>query len=497
MRRSVLLALMAALAIWAAGTAAAEVRVTASPTEVRAGGIVDVTVTAGEGAGTVVYTLKNGSQTVFQGEEDTHFQASFRPRTEGEYTLEAEVTYGDGRTETGAVRVQAAGFEDEDTKAERIYSQKDGWWKDKKYSKSELDNAGCAIFTLSHALHRMGWTGEETRPENLAETYRNCYTKNGTANARLVYNAGQVYGYTTKSLLQHDKAGLREGLKNGDYYSFSIVLGHIALMTGVDEEAGKVRIIDSAPSATFERIRKGKIYCLRDGEYAEVQDPGEIPGARYYFETGYYGGLEYYLDLEYCARRGGRLIRPSWVLCPEGEGKIGAVMVSLTSGESEVTVNGKTRTVLTRELSWGETGKPRLAVVTGRKNVRLTDEAGRRIASVPICTVLPVLREEEGRILVMHEDQRGYLSLENAEVTDPLEGEIRHAKISVNGSTSGRATVKLRFGPSEKERVAENWKTGTEVILIRQENDFWQIEARGRRLWIQQDYVTETQAEGT
>ena len=162
-----------------------------------------------------------------------------------------------------------------------------------------------------------------------------------------------------------------------------------------------------------------------------------------------------------------------------------------------ITVNGKTRTVLTRELSWGETGKPRLAVVTGRKNVRLTNEAGRRIASVPICTVLPVLREEEGRILVMHEDQRGYLSLEDAEVTDPLEGEIRHAKISVNGSTSGRATVKLRFGPSEKERVAENWKTGTEVILIRQENDFWQIEARGRRLWIQQDYVTETQAEGT
>ena len=108
------MALMAALAIWAAGTAAAEVRVTASPTEVRAGGIVDVTVTAGEGAGKVVYTLKNGSQTVFQGEEDTHFQASFRPRTEGEYTLEAEVTYGDGRTETGAVRVQAAGFEDEE-----------------------------------------------------------------------------------------------------------------------------------------------------------------------------------------------------------------------------------------------------------------------------------------------------------------------------------------------------------------------------------------------
>ena len=50
--------------------------------------------------------------------------------------------------------------------------------------------------------------------------------------------------------------------------------------------------------------------------------------------------------------------------------------------------------------------------------------------------------------------------------------------------------MKLRFGPSEKEKVMENWKTGTRVILIRQENEFWQVEAKGLRLWVHQDYIT-------
>ena len=469
--------------------ASAEVRVDA-PAEAEAGGIVDVLVRAGEGAETVTYTLTCDGKSVFQGKPDTHFASSFRPRQEGRYALTAEVTYADGRTETGEAAVTVSGQAEEKQTPDTVYSQKDGWWKDKEYSKSELDNAGCAIFTLSHALLRMGWTGEEIRPEQLAVTHRNCYTKNGTANARLIYNASQIYGYATKTALMKDASGLREGLKNGDMYSFSIVLGHIALMTGVDEKAGKVRVVDSAPSATFERIKKGTIYYLKDGAYLEAKDPGEIPGSRYYFETCFYGGLEYYLDLSYCARRGGRLIRPAWLFW-NGEGsRIGAVMVNLTSGESDITVNGEERTVPTRELSWGEEGKPRIAAVTQEKTIRLLNDSGKRIASVPAGAVLPVFREEEDRAAVLYGDQRGYVRLADVEVGDPLSGEIRHGTVSVNGNTSGRATVKLRFGPSEKERVAASWKTGTKVIVLREENGFFQVEGKGLRLWIHKDYLT-------
>ena len=476
-------------------SAAGEVRITADPAAAQVGSVVDLSVKTAENAASVIYTLSREGETVFQGKEDTHFVSAFRPRKEGKYTVSVTVGYADGSTETAETSVSVSGQAEAAQGPEVIYSQKDGSWKDKAYGKSELDNAGCAIFTLSHALQRMGWRGEDIEPASLAVTYKNCYTKNGTAVARLVYNASQIYGYSTKNALLKDAASLREGLRNGDYYSFSIVLGHIALMTGVDEKAGKVRVVDSAPSATFERIKKGKIYILRDGEYAEVTDPGEIPGAKYYFETRFYGGLEYYMDLSYCARRGGRLIRPTWLYFLGEEGKIGAVAESLTSGESEILVNRKARTVATRELSWGDTGKPRLASVIQKKSVRLMNEAGKKIGSVPRCTVVPVLREEEDRVCVIYDEQRGYLQKTDVEVFDPIAGEIQRGVISVNGNTSGRASVKTRFGPSEKESVVDTWKTGTKVILIRQENGFWLVEGKGLRVWVSGNYVTPEQGE--
>ena len=70
----------------------------------------------------------------------------------------------------------------------------------------------------------------------------------------------------------------------------------------------------------------------------------------------------------------------------------------------------------------------------------------------------------------------------------------------MNGNTSGRATVKLRFGPSEKHRVVSSWKTGTEVCVITESGDFLQVEAKGTRVWVHRDYLTpdwEEEEDGT
>ena len=487
-------AAMAVIGIWAAlagaGAALGEVRVTAEPESARVGDAVEIRVEAEEGAESCTYLLKNGSGTVFEGKADSHFVSAFRPRQQGDYTLEVRVAYTDGSEETGAVSVPVSGMAEEARGPEVIYSQKDGWWKDKAYAKTELEKAGCAIFTLSHALQRMDWSGEDVVPETLAETYRKCYTKNGTANARLIYQASQVYGYTTSTALVKSAPTLREGLRDGDMYSFGIVIGHIALMTGIDDSGKMVRVVDSAPSATFERIKKGKVYFLRDGEYVQANDPGEIPGARYYFETGYYGGLEYYMDLAYCARRGGRLIRPSWLFYMGESGKIGATAVDIGIGESVISVNGKESTVPTRDLRWNGEDSPKLAVVTSKKNIQLKNAEGKRAGTVSSCAVMPLLREEEDRLYVLSGDRRGYISREDAEVVAALEGEIIRGAISVNGNTSGRAKVKMRFGPSEKHRVVDQWKTGTAVTVLAKEGDFYQVTARSLRLWVHQDFLT-------
>ena len=477
------------------GTVAAETQITLQPEKAMVGETIDVSVQAGNSALSVIYSLSRDGSAVFSGKEDTHFHSAFRPRQEGVYTLEARVQFADGSVETAQASVAVSGQAQTAQGPETVYSQKDGWWKDKVYSKSDLDNAGCAIFTLSHALQRMGWKGEEFNPENLAVTYRKCYTKNGTAVARLIYQASQAYGFTTKTALFKQQTELRESLKNGDYFSFAIVLGHIALMDGIDPQGKKVHIVDSAPSATFERIKKGSVYYLKDGEYVEAADPGEIPGARYYFETGYYGGLEYYMDLEYCARRGGRLIRPSWLFHQGTDGKIGAVAVRIGIGDSDIAINGKESTVPTRELRWGDGETPRLAAVTEKKNIRLQNAEGKRIGTVPPCVILPVLREEDDRVLVLYDENRGYVNKSEIELLEPLQGAIRKGTISVNGSTSGRATVKMRFGPSEKHKIMANWKTGTDVTILGKQDDFWQVEGQGLRVWVHQDYLTAEEGE--
>ena len=193
-----------------------------------------------------------------------------------------------------------------------IYSQKDGWWKDKKYRHSNLGKSGCAIFTLSHALQRMGHTEDAVLPENLAVKYAYCLIPGeGTSNELLINTAARDFGFKTRAKLYDDKAQILQLLDEGAYFSFSIARGHIALVCGRNEDGSMIRVVDSAPGATFERINgAAPSYQTRSGAYRAALSPDDLPGTRWYFETDEYGGLEYWLPMEYVAKRGVRLIQP-------------------------------------------------------------------------------------------------------------------------------------------------------------------------------------------
>ena len=194
-----------------------------------------------------------------------------------------------------------------------LYSQTDGWWRNKKYSISQLEQSGCAVFTLSHALQLLGYTGEEIRPETLAKTYAVALMKDGsgTMNSTLVGRAGDDFGFKTRYQLYENQSVIQDKARGGAVFSFSVVNGHIACVAQVLEEDGKCLIIDSAPSATFERKGDEPVY-IRDGSgaFVPVNSPAEIPGCVYCIETDSFGCAVYYMDLAYVARRGVRLIQP-------------------------------------------------------------------------------------------------------------------------------------------------------------------------------------------
>ena len=60
------------------------------------------------------------------------------------------------------------------------------------------------------------------------------------------------------------------------------------------------------PNITHAQALVGKA----DGTFAAVASPEEIPGCRWFFETGEYGGLEYWMPVSYLAKRGVRMIQP-------------------------------------------------------------------------------------------------------------------------------------------------------------------------------------------
>ena len=286
-----------------------QLRVTLSAESLSVGDVLDAEAVAWEGA-LFAWKISLNGKVLADTEAGDHFTASFRPRETGDYELTVTATDESKLTKTEQVSftvVEAA----EETQPVTVYSQKDGSWNSVAYRDRDLEQSGCAIFALSHALHRLGFEGEDTEPAALAKKYSLCLTPTGTNNERLIRTAGQDFGFKTRSALIGEADKIAERLRDGQMFSFAIVFGHIALIDGISEDGTMVHVVDSAPSATFERIDSETLYVEgRTTRFIPIQTLDDIPGARWYPETDNYGGLEYWIPLKYAAGRGVRLIQP-------------------------------------------------------------------------------------------------------------------------------------------------------------------------------------------
>ena len=199
-----------------------EIELSLSADTVAVGEVVDITVNAWT-LHQAQYTLyMNGSQIV-ESKPGTHFRAAYRPRQAGDYKLYVTVTDEKGTYQTAQAEFTVDGSLEANDSAQEVYSQKDGWWKDKRYRHSSLAKSGCAIFTLSHALGRMGHTEEAALPQNLATKYAYCLIpEEGTNNTLLINTAARDFGFTTQGELINDPEKIAGLIRKGVFFSFSI-----------------------------------------------------------------------------------------------------------------------------------------------------------------------------------------------------------------------------------------------------------------------------------
>lgn len=498
----------------ACSAAAAEVKITYTPENPRVGDYVDVTVAPDrenyqeiawellyDEEKSITYRPVNNSK-----ETKLRTTASFRPRKECTCTLRITVSYGKKDKETAEVTIPVSGFAPAQEGPDVIYSQKDGWWYKKWYSKSngrDLQKSACAIFTLSHALQRMGITDESVQPEVLGKTYSYFYRPGeGTNNSGLIAKAAEVYDFVTQQDLQRSVKEITASLKLGDLLTFSIVDGHIALGDALSEDGTKVHIVDSAPGATFDRIRtKGNIfYRNADGTFTQTDNPDEIPGSRWFFETHEYGGMEYWMSIDYCALRGMRMIRKPWLKADPGTGAVGVSVEYVGAMMSKVTRGEESWRVPTRELilTSGEPHAPKIAVVTAKKGTTLKDGTGKVIPkrkAIRTNALVLVLEAGEDAYYAWWDNTFGYLTPADVTLLDAEPEGFQTGLIAMNGSTSGTRTVAVHRNPKANSDKLESWKTGTPVCVVEKKGDFYLLEAKGFRGWVHEKYVILDQAE--
>ena len=518
--RALLCAAVILLALTGA-SALAEAKLTFTPENPKVGEYVDVTVTPGrEGALGVRYELSTPAGPVFQGDEKEitdHYTASFRPREEASYTLTAVIVYGKKDTESVSVTVPVSGYAPVQEGTDVVYSQKDGWWHDKLYNKKHhrsLEKAGCAIFALSHTLQRLGLSGEEFMPDKLAEKYSSYYIEGrGTDNGGLLLQASKEYGFLTQEDLILTEREAVAALRQGDLFSFGIVLGHIAMLDGVSEDGTLVHVVDSAPGATFERKddkryrTNGHVYYRKeDGSFEEAETPDQLPGIRWFFETGDYGGMSYWLDLHYCLSynkyAGLRLIRRPWLTADVGGGvqpveiEYAGALVSKVSA-----AGGEAVRVPTADMTWTTAGEdgPRIAVVTNKKGAPLVDGNGKNLAryskKLTPGTMMLVLESGEDLCYVFWKDTFCYIDRKNVDLLPVQSSGFSTGLLSMNGKTAGTAKVVLRASPLAKGAKVAELTIGTPAAVVETGEEYTLVEAKGYRGWVLNKYLKPDTAE--
>ena len=483
-----------------AGFALGDISVSFTPENPRVGEYVDVTITTdADRVKGVRYVLSMDGKKIGQNKKnEKHLITAFRPRKEGVYTLEITVTEGGNRTESASVSIPVSGTAPVQRGEDVLYSQMDGWWQNEVYSTTythTLETSGCALFTLSHALQRMGFDSDEVLPDQLAVRFGEYFTEGvGARTEAVITKAGLYFGYQTVHRLVTAEDEIISFLQRGDCFCLGIVPRHVCLVDGVDEESQKLHIVDSYPEMTLGKLGRIPAYIRGgDGTWQTIRSADEIPGIRWFFETAHFGGGGYWLDLDDCAARGLRLIRRPWLTLETENGKKNVSADWFGTVISSVKISNKAQTVSTGSLQWLCTGAdgPRLAVVTKENGAALTHRNGETFKDfkpVPWGRILCALQADSERVYVYWRGTFCYVNRSDVELIAVPEQDYPTAVISAEGKHLAAAARSYQQ-PDASSASAAEWPVGTEIIIIDQADGFCFAEGLGCRGWITMDQI--------
>ena len=133
---------------------------------------------------------------------------------------------------------------------------------------------------------------------------------------------------------------------------------------------------------------------------------------------------------------------------------------------------------------------------TGKASLRQRPAGnGKVIDKLVDGTVVVVIEEGASWSQVLWNGMTGYIINSALEMIDPEQRPIGAGMITHNGKVVKNSNINVRSDGTSKARKIDEWPTGTEVIVwsISEDEEWYEIEYEGLRVWIQAKFLTITE----
>ena len=109
--------------------------------------------------------------------------------------------------------------------------------------------------------------------------------------------------------------------------------------------------------------------------------------------------------------------------------------------------------------------------------------------AIPYGSMAFVIGITDKQYYIAWKDSFGFISRDVAELLPVSEDSFRTGLIALNGKTAGTSPVTVRKEPSAKAKSIGEWKPGTPIAVISEKGDFYFVEGKGLRGWVNQKFI--------